>query len=85
MHAPTDLYQTFLLPLVEGVIVTPCILIGARTHYVQIDGVICSNQFLVERLKARDQELCLRTDAIGKIVESVVSEVENGAAHQHQF
>jgi creatinine amidohydrolase/Fe(II)-dependent formamide hydrolase-like protein len=76
VYVSTELPDTFLLPLKKGLIVTPSVRIGPGAHHMQIDGTIQSDERFLQRLEAANQELCLRADAVGKIVESIVREIK---------
>ena len=78
----TEWRETFLLPLKEGVIITPGVRIGRGADHMHIDGAILADQHLPQHFEAADQELCLRADAIGEIIKSIVREIEYGVAHR---
>ena len=76
VHVPTEWRETFLLPLKEGVIITPGVRIGRGADHMHVDGAIPSDQHLPQHFEAADQELCLRANAIGEIIEPIIREIE---------
>ena len=81
MDVPTESRETLLLPLKEGVIVTPRVRIGRGADNMHIDGAIQSDQSLLQRFEAADKELCLCADPIGEIIEPVIREIKYGVSH----
>src|SRR5512132_324265 len=49
---------------------------------MHIDGPIRRHQRLPYSFEAADQELCLGTDAIGEIIESIIREIKYRVAHE---
>jgi hypothetical protein len=82
MYLPAEGRKTLLLPLKEGVIITPGVRIGQGANHVHLDGPIRCHQRLPYSFEAADQELCLGTNAIGKIIESIIREIKYRVAHE---
>jgi hypothetical protein len=54
VDVPTESRETLLLPLKEGVIVTPRVRIGRGADNMHIDGAIAPDQRLLQRFETAD-------------------------------
>src|SRR5262249_1300393 len=74
-------FQALLLGVQKLPVIAPGGVIRAGAHHVQVDRPVLAFQCWLQALQTTQQELCLRADAVGEVVDAVVCQVENGIGH----